>query len=298
MRLSDYLSDATRRLGEAGVEQPRRDARLLLCQALESGPEGLISEPRRILDAAERKRADNLLARRAAREPVARIIGRREFWSLPFALAPATLDPRPDSETLIESVLAELDGTDAVRMVLDLGCGSGCLLLALLSELPEAWGLGIDIAGACPPIARSNAAFLDLSDRCAFLRGDWGAALAPGWDVILCNPPYLRSAEIEGLEPEVARFEPRRALDGGRDGLQAYRSLLPQVARLLGPSGLAALEVGPGQAGPVSDLAETNRLHITRVNKDLAGRERCLILRQACGRLKKQLENRPQVTSL
>ncbi len=287
MNLSDYLSDATRRLGEAGVEQPRRDARLLLCQALGSGPEGLISEPQRILDAVERQRADSLLDRRAAREPVARIIGQREFWSLPFALDPATLDPRPDSETLIESVLAELRGTDGGGKVLDLGCGSGCLLLALLSELPEAWGLGIDIAGACPKIARSNAALLGLEDRCAFLQGDWGAALSPGWDVILCNPPYLRSAEIEDLEPEVARFEPRRALDGGRDGLQAYRRLLPQIARLLGPPGLAALEIGPGQAGPVSRLAETSGLHITRTTNDLAGRERCLILRRAGGRMKK-----------
>ena len=287
MRLSDYLADATRRLGEAGVEQPRRDARLLLCQALGSGPEALIGEPGRVLDGEERSRADGLLARRAAREPVARIVGRREFWSLPFALTPATLDPRPDSETLIESVLAELGESDKTGMILDLGCGSGCLLLALLSELPEAWGLGIDIAGACPKTAKDNAARLGLANRSAFLQGNWGDALAPGWDVVLCNPPYLRSAEIEGLEPEVARFEPRRALDGGPDGLQAYRRLLPQVARLLKPTGLAALEVGPGQARPVSRLARENNLDAACINNDLAGRERCLILRPAGGDTKK-----------
>ena len=287
MRLSDYLSDATRRLGEAGVEQPRRDARLLLCQALGSGPAGLISESGRILGSDERRRADSLLARRAAREPVARIIGQREFWSLPFALAPATLDPRPDSETLIDSVLAELNEADGALMVLDLGCGSGCLLLALLSELPEAWGLGIDIAAACPTTARNNAAYLGLADRSAFLQGDWGDTLAPGWDVILCNPPYLRSAEIEGLEPEVAHFEPRRALDGGPDGLQAYQQLLPQVARLLKPRGLAALEIGPGQALPVGRLAEKNHLDVACITKDLAGRDRCLILRPAGGDMKK-----------
>ena len=287
MRLSDYLSDAARRLGEAGVEQPRRDARLLLCQALGSGPEGLISEPRRVLDGEEKRRADRLLARRAAREPVARIIGQREFWSLPFALAPATLDPRPDSETLIDSVLAELRGSDGAPTVLDLGCGSGCLLLALLSELPGAWGLGIDIAEACPATARGNAARLGFADRSAFLQGDWGEAVAPGWDIVLCNPPYLRSSEIESLEPEVALFEPRRALDGGPDGLEAYRRLLPQVARLLDPAGLAALEVGPGQARPVSRLAQDNCLLTTRVSKDLAGRERCLILRPAAGEMKK-----------
>ena len=135
--------------------------------------------------------------------------------------------------------------------------------------------------------ARGNAAGLGLANRSTFLQGDWGDALAPGWDVVLCNPPYLRSAEIEGLEPEVARFEPRRALDGGPDGLEAYRRLLPQVARLLKPTGLAALEVGPGQAGPVTLLAPDNGLQITSVTKDLAGRERCLILRPAGGDMKK-----------
>lgn len=287
MRLSAYLSDATRRLGEAGVEQPRRDARLLLCQALRIGTEGLIGNPQRLLDAAERARADSLLARRAAREPVARIIGEREFWSLPFALEAATLDPRPDSETLIESVLAELDETGWALRLLDLGCGTGCLLLALLSELPEAWGLGIDIAETCPATARANARSLGLGHRCGFLRGNWGEALGPGWDVILCNPPYLTSAEIAGLEPEVARYEPRRALDGGPDGLNAYRLILPQVVRLLGASGLAALEIGPGQVDPVIRLAEENHLQVSRKAKDLAGRERCLILRKDSGPMKK-----------
>ena len=215
----------------------------------------------------------------ATREPISRIFGRREFWSLTFDLEPATFDPRPATETLVEAALEAL-GTPADGLkVLDLGTGSGCLLLSLLSELPDAEGLGIDIDERSLAVARRNAAALGLGERARFCRGDWGAGLVPGWDVILCNPPYVRSDEIAGLAPEVAEHEPHRALDGGPDGLEPYRRILPQVPKLLTPGGFAVFEVGPGQAKPVTALLDLWGLRLESRYRDLSGLERCLLIR-------------------
>ena len=275
--LEAALRAGQNRLREAGVEAPRRDAHLLLAAALGGCPEDLPMTGERRLTPAEFRSYNMLIERRQRREPVSRILGRREFWSLDLAIAPATLDPRPDSETLVEALLARIADRGRTRRVLDLGTGSGNLLLAVLSELPNAWGVGLDREAAALTAAAGNAGSLGLAGRTAFVAGDWGAALTGPWDLILCNPPYVRSADIDRLAPEVSRFEPRGALDGGADGLAAYRRVVPEIARLLARDGLAAVELGAGQASEVSGLARDLALEPLDCVTDLAGIERCLL---------------------
>lgn len=274
------LTAAAVRLKEAGVEDPRRDARLLIAAAIEAGPERLIAEPERVLEDGEAARIEASIARRAAREPVSRILGRRGFWSLEFEITPDTLDPRPDSETLIAAVLARIEAQGLVGApltVLDLGTGSGCLLLALLSELPAATGLGLDISAAALEVARRNARKLGLSERARFVVGDWGAGLGGSWQLIVSNPPYITDGEIGDLAPEVARYDPRLALTAGSDGLDAYRKLLPRAASLLGRGGMLALEVGRGQQDAVTALLAASGLTPRGRYRDLGGIERCLL---------------------
>ncbi len=286
------LTAATARLKKAGVEDPRRDARLLTAAALEVGPEHLIAHSERILEEAEATRIEVSMARRAAREPVSRILGRRGFWSLELEITPDTLDPRPDSEALVAAVLARIGAQGLVGAplsVLDLGTGSGCLLLALLSELPAATGLGLDISAAALDVARRNARNLGLSDRARFEVGDWAgdwpgdspgdsaAGLANSWQVIVSNPPYITDSEIGDLAPEVARYDPKLALTAGSDGLDAYRNLLPRAARLLERGGVLALEVGRGQQDAVTGLLAASGLTPLSRHWDLGGIERCLL---------------------
>ncbi len=241
-------------LAEAGVAEPRRELRYLQANA------GALPE------------LAALVARRAAREPLARIVGRREFWSREFALSPETFDPRPDSETVVEAALA---ARPAFRHALDLGTGSGCLLAALLVERPEAWGLAIDRSpGACRT-ARRNLRGL----RAMVAAGDWARAVSGRFDLVVCNPPYIPSAVIAGLMPEVRDHDPALALDGGADGLDAYRAVLGDLPRLLAPGGAAVLELGLGQAEAVAALAETGGLQVERIHPDLAGIPRAMVLR-------------------
>lgn len=279
------LEDAVRRLDAAGVPTPRLDARLLVADALGCEPGALTLRAGERLDSDGVARIEGLIARRMAREPVARIRGMREFWSLPFRVGPATLDPRPDSETLVEAALSAIGDRDAVLDVVDLGTGTGCLLLALLTELPQARGLGIDISAEAVAVARDNAAALGLADRARFAVADWrdpvrswaGAAVG-GVACILANPPYIPSEQIDDLAPEVARHEPRGALDGGGDGLDAYRSLGPAIRSLLAPTGVAVIEVGAGQADPAATLLATAGLSVVRRAGDLAGYDRALVV--------------------
>ena len=282
--LGTLLSESAARLVRAGVPQARRDARLLIAEALGLRVETLLGYPERMVEPAQWRRAEALIARRAAREPLSRIIGRREFWGLSFALTPATLDPRPESETLVEALLESLDERGRPLRILDLGTGSGCLLLALLSALPRAEGLGVDLAPAALATATGNAAALGLAGRARFAASDWGAALAGGWDLVVCNPPYVAAGEIADLAPEVAEHDPRLALAGGPDGLQAYRALIPDLARLLAPGGLAALELGAGQAGSVTALLVEAGLSRHSLHRDLAGHERCILAVRAASR--------------
>jgi release factor glutamine methyltransferase len=220
---------------------------------------------------------DELINRRVAREPLALILGRREFWSLDIAVSSASLIPRPDSETLIEAALAAFAHRRSPERVLDLGTGTGCLLLAALAEFPAAFGVGVDRAPAAAALAADNAATLGMAERAAFLCGDWAGALDARFDLILCNPPYIPSAEIAGLMPEVAHHEPRSALDGGEDGLEAYRSLIPDLHRLLRAQGVAVVELGAGQAEEVTKMAQ-NAGFATADRRDLSGISRALVL--------------------
>lgn len=271
------LEAACCRLAAAGVPDPRRDARLLLGAALDLPPAALLTDPDRVVgpEAAERFRVD--VERREKREPVSRILGRREFWSLPFRVTPATLDPRPDSETLVEAVLRVIPDRNAQLRLADLGTGTGCLLLALLSELPRATGLGIDCDPSAVATAEINARELGLADRAVFRTGDWLAGVSDDFDVIVSNPPYIPTEEIDRLEPEVAQWEPRLALSGGVDGLDAYRAMAPQIASHLRRDGVAALEFGAGQARGVSDILEASGLEIRGFRHDLAGVLRCVL---------------------
>ena len=269
--MGEALRHGAALLAAAGVDNPRLDARLLLGQAYGLSREALLRDPGRSVDPAP---FDALLARRAAREPLALILGHQEFWSLPFAVSPATLIPRADSETVIEAALAAVPDREGVRRVLDLGTGTGCLLLAALTEFPAAWGVGVDRAPEAAALAARNAAALGLSGRAAFLCGDWNAALSGRFDLVLSNPPYIPGGDIAGLMPEVARYEPVRALDGGADGLDAYRRILAALPRLLAPGGVAVLEVGAGQAEPVAALAG----RAVAVRADLGGIPRAVVV--------------------
>jgi release factor glutamine methyltransferase len=277
--VADALAEAVRALAAAGIDEPRREARLLLSTVLGIDAAAILGNPDRGVPTAERARFAALVARRAAHEPASRLLGHREFWSLDFALSPETLVPRPDSETVIEAVLAHIGERGATLRLLDLGTGSGCLLLALLSELPAATGIGVDIAPEAALTARRNAVSLGLAGRAGFLAGAWSAAIAGKFDVIVANPPYIESGAIAGLAPEVAFHDPRRALDGGPDGLESYRALVPETARLLQKGGVAAFELGAGQAQPVAALMRCAGLVISEIRRDLAGTERCLVVR-------------------
>ncbi len=279
--LHDRLRDAAERLRAAGVATPRLDAELLLAHALQTRRERLPIDAARSLTAAEATAFAALIARRARREPVSHLLGRREFWSLDFAVGPAVLDPRPDSETLVETVLRRIVDRAAALSLLDLGTGSGCLILALLHELPNATGLGRDRSGDAVAVAAGNAAALGLAGRCRFEAGDWGDGLAGRFDIIVANPPYLTRREIDETAPEVKDFEPHLALDGGIDGLDAYRRLAPEIARLLGAEGFAAVEIGQGQGDVVRALFAAAGLEARDRAADLGGIERCLVFGHA-----------------
>jgi len=274
--LRELFSRIESRLGAAGVETPDIDARFLIEGALGLSPAAFRLNPNRSVSEDERERIDALAARRAAREPVGRILGRRDFWTLELALSPATLEPRPDSETVVEATLAALPDRNAPLRLLDLGTGTGCLLLALLAELPNATGLGIDISREAAETALGNAVRNGLDGRARFRVGDWGAGLGEVFDVVVSNPPYIPTRTIDELSPEVRLFDPPRALDGGDDGLDAYRIIAVQAPGLLNPGGTLALEVGWDQAGAVADLVRAAGLTVTGVLRDLGGVERCV----------------------
>jgi len=275
---ADILQNAAERLRAAGVESPRREARLLLAHVLGLRPEQIVSENFSLQGAQFRGRFEAAVVRRAQREPLAYIIGRREFWSLDFEVGPSVLIPRPESEIMVEEALKRFTKTDAPLRVADIGTGSGCLLLAFLSERTEAEGLGIDISEEALGIAKRNATRLGLEGRAQFLRNDWISGLSGTWEVIFINPPYIIGGELDGLEPEVSRYEPRTALDGGPDGLCAYRRIAASLRPRLAPGGRVFLEVGQGQAEPVERIFSEKGLNVEGTVFDLAGIPRCLVV--------------------
>ncbi|HEY1502657.1 MAG TPA: peptide chain release factor N(5)-glutamine methyltransferase [Stellaceae bacterium] len=277
LTVGQMLADSAVSLAAAGIAEPRREARLILALALGIEPATVLGWPERPVEPRQAAAANALVARRVQGEPVSRLRGRREFWSLDFALSPDTLDPRPDSETLIAAALADIADRGAALRVVDFGTGTGCLLLALLSELPRATGHGIDISPGAVAVAEENAAALGLAGRAAFQVGGWGTRIDGLADVILTNPPYIGTGELGRLPPEVLAFDPRAALDGGMDGLSAYGALGAAIRRLLGPAGKAYIEIGAGQSLQVTGVLREAGLMVTAVRRDLAGIERCVV---------------------
>jgi release factor glutamine methyltransferase len=267
---------AADRLAAAGIEQPRRETRLLLAHALGVDQAAIIGYPERPVP--DRERFLDLVERRAQGVPMAQILGKREFRSLDFRVTSDTLDPRSDSETVVEAALAALAHRRSETIsVLDLGTGTGCLLLAVLAELPAAEGIGVDLSPAAAIVAQGNALALGLAGRARFFVGDWAAALEGGFDLVLANPPYVPRPEIARLQREVAQFEPRLALDGGEDGLDAYRCLSDDMSRLLRPGGTAVIEVGFDQWDAVAGLIRGAGLYVAGPGLDLQGVKRCVI---------------------
>lgn len=270
----------TERFKSAGIDSAEIDVRLLVGAALHLDLTGLITSAARVLTETEGSRLMGLVDRRLEGEPVARILGQKEFWGLPFKLSAATLVPRPDTETVVELTLEIARAMPPRRLrIADLGTGTGAILLALLNELPDAFGVGTDISPDALRTARDNAAALGLAQRAAFVAGDFATPLGPALDLIVSNPPYIRSSEIDALATEVRDHDPRAALDGGPDGLEAYRALIPQAARLLAPGGALVVESGKGQSGPIAALMSAAGLMPQGAGKaDLAG-----ILRAVAG---------------
>ncbi|WP_395697233.1 peptide chain release factor N(5)-glutamine methyltransferase [Methylocella sp.] len=269
----------SRALREAGLASPDLDARLLVCAALGLDHAALLRAPDAPLGEAGARRLAGFARRRLAREPVARILGAREFWGARFSLGAETLDPRPDTETLVE---AALDGAPRGRTlnILDLGVGSGAILGALLLELPLAFGVGVDRAAQACAQARANLAALGLGTRAAFVCADWTAPLCGRFDLIVSNPPYVAHGDIARLEPEVRLHDPLLALDGGADGLDAYRAIAPGALRLLAPGGLLAFEVGAGQAEAVGALLREAGFGDFDSRRDLNGVDRVVSARR------------------
>ena len=284
----DILLGTTRRLAEAGIDGAALDCRLLLAAALDRDEAVLPHETLTGFDDAAAARFAAFVERRLAGEPVSRIRGWREFWSLRLDLSEATLDPRADSETLVVAALDEAGAArDRALRILDLGCGTGALVLACLSELRAASGCGIDIDPLAVETARGNAERLGLADRASFHQGDFADSSAGGggFDLVLCNPPYIPSRDIGSLAPEVARFDPRRALDGGDDGLSCWRAVLPRIAGGLRDDGRALVEIGAGQEEDVARLARVSGLAERRRVRDLGGIVRCLVFSHDEGHL-------------
>jgi len=269
----------TARFKSGNIDSPELDARMLIGAALGLDLTGVISAARRTLTSDEAIRVETFARRRLNGEPVARILGVREFWGLPLKLSAATLVPRPDTETVVELALEIMRerNPDSCLRIADLGTGSGAILLALLSELPRAYGIGTDISCDALQTAHSNAVDVGLAGRAAFVACDYAAALSGPFDLIVSNPPYVRSGDIADLAAEVRDHDPHRALDGGVDGFHAYRAITPQATRLLAPGGALVLEAGHGQSDAIQHLMWAAGLTLRGPAKtDLAGIRRAV----------------------
>lgn len=306
--LADALARATEKLRAAGIDSARLDARVLMAHVLGVEPNELHAETRRRgegralradmadssnpplkekeLRASAPPREKNILeefesliARRAAREPVAYITGRKGFWDLDFEVGPGALVPRPETETLIEEVLREFPDKTAPLKIIDLGTGTGCILLTLLHLYPNATGLGVDASDDALRWAERNRQQLGLESRCELRRADWNELTETGFDLAVSNPPYLSAADMKKLQPELA-FEPAAALMAAEDGLSAYRALAPILLHLLKPRGCTALEIGQGQGEAVPEILRAQGLEIVRITPDLSGIPRCVVARR------------------
>ncbi len=275
--LVSLWTDVRRRLEAAGVDSPVLDARLLLEAGAGVSRLEIVTDPRRTLTEAQVNAVNALTVRREAREPVSHIVGRKHFWTLDLAVNANVLTPRPETEFVVEAGLQALLPADAPHRILDLGAGSGAIILALLKERPNASGVAVDISDAALDVVRTNAEQLGVADRLDIRQGHWAKDIDERFELVVSNPPYIPSADIEGLAPEVARYEPRLAVDGGADGLVAYRIITTSLPRLLKPGATFALEVGLGQAEAVKAMASAAGMTTTEPRRDLAGIPRVVV---------------------
>ncbi len=278
-------AEAVAALAEAfrlsGIEEPAREARLAVLRSCGLAPADLIASPDRPLGDAVLTLREVAL-RRMAREPLSRILGWREFWGMRFEITPAVLDPRPETESIVEAALERFAARRTAGLrILDLGVGSGALLSALLREFPNARGVGVDLSTDAAAVATANVLAHGLESRAQIRVGDWTGAVQGQFDMIVSNPPYIRTADIDRLDPEVRLHDPRLALDGGEDGLDAYRALLPAVTAHLSPEGVVLVEIGAGQAPAVLELAARAGLAEAVTRRDLSGTERVIMARRA-----------------
>ncbi|NKB45259.1 MAG: peptide chain release factor N(5)-glutamine methyltransferase, partial [Alphaproteobacteria bacterium] len=266
----EILQNGVDTLASVGIESARLDARILAATVLNCTPNDILMQSKTVMRDGDYDLFQSFIKRRCAGEPVSRILGVREFWSLPFFLSPNTLDPRPDSETVVETVLNLVGVPESQSLsVLDIGTGTGCLLLALLNEYQLATGVGVDISGGAVEIAQANATELGLDARASFVVGDWLGSINGTFDVIVSNPPYIRESELPNLSAEVRVFDPQLALVGGADGLQAYRKILPESRRLLRPGGVLVVELGRGQEPGVNSIMRAEGLTRIESHHDL-----------------------------
>lgn len=281
MTLRSLRNHITKTLTAAGVENAVWEAGFLIAHVVKISPLEIAVEGARDIRSDDVREIEKLVARRANREPLSQIMGCREFWSLNFKVNNHVLTPRPDSETLIEAALDHVTDKQAALDLLDLGTGSGCLLLSLLSELPCAQGTGLDMSTEALKVAGENAVDLGLAQRCSFAISDWTSALSPtvAFDIILCNPPYIALGEKAGLMAEVRDFEPAGALFAGQEGLDEYRRLAVEIPPCLKENGVLLLEIGYRQAQAVKDIFQANGATSVQIRPDLGGRDRCLVIK-------------------
>ena len=290
MNLGALMGRTADTLTAAGIGGARLETGALIEHVTGLGRMAVLTRPERAVDTAAAAAVGGLARRRTRGEPLAYLTGSREFWSLSFQVTAQTLIPRPDSETLIEAALARRDQLPARPRILDLGTGTGCLLLALLSEFPGATGVGVDINGEAAALASQNAARLGLAERARFVTANWSDCLAGnsqwggksggangGFHIVVSNPPYISAGEWADLAPSVRAFEPALALKGGADGLDAYRQIAGRLGGLLATGGIAILEIGAGQAVPVTKILAAQGLKLQKPLQDLAGIDRCII---------------------
>nr|WP_319514342.1 peptide chain release factor N(5)-glutamine methyltransferase [uncultured Cohaesibacter sp.] len=285
MRLDQMIAGMSKALAQEGIETARLDARLLACHGLGLSETDIILQFDRALQSDEISLLNGLVERRLTREPIAHILGYREFWGLPFKVTADTLVPRPDSETLVAGVLDVVKSKQAPLSIVDVGTGTGCLLLSLLSELPNAFGVGSDISSAALAVAQQNALDLGFSERCAFLRASYAEAFCGGMDILISNPPYLAADELADIEKDVADYDPTNALVSGETGLEAYEALFSAIAAWDVKPSIMAFEFGYRQADAVRAVARKSGLTSAigeegHILKDLAGQNRILLLQR------------------
>ena len=290
--LAGVLASARAKLKSAGTESCRLEARVLAAQALGVSPEDILTY-RGSLATPQIEQLDGLVARRASGEPLAYIVGKKEFFGLEFEVGPGVLVPRPETETLVEEALRDFPEQHAPLRILDLGTGSGCLLMSLLKLRPAAMGVGIERSADALFWARHNRLRHGLEHRCELRQADWNDGISGAYDIILTNPPYIGSGELSGLAVEVRLFEPPCALDGGQDGLEAFRQIVRLFPRVLRPGGAAYMEIGQGQHYLVGGVVEAAGLRLARITKDLAGIPRCMVVGlKGDGLIKKRVGNK------